>query len=264
MKKVTGQYNQEYVLDTQGGKQDTNGVSYRVQGMDHMWVKLLNDHSKSRQLEIERLIQDGGCDGSCYPTEIVYGRGRFAGYAYYEQSGASETTSIYEEESRHQEEPYHDAQAKKTVDRNGGGSFVNTAVFKIIGAILIGALLCLLNITVLHGIYLRLLSGWFEETILDYCTKLSCYGVLACIGGVALMGICAYFWHDSHGGLFLVLETCSFIIGMIVIDLVLVIIVAAMLWFLQFLKSILPFIISIVFVIIMLKLIIGWLRRLFR
>lgn len=47
MKKVTGQSNQEYVLDTQSRKQERNGVSYRVQGTDNMWVKLLDDKKKT-------------------------------------------------------------------------------------------------------------------------------------------------------------------------------------------------------------------------
>ena len=270
MKKVTGQYNREYVLNQQSGKIETDGISYQVQNMEGMWVKILNDNSKAKQLEIERLIQAGLNHNVYRPIEIVYGREKFVGYVY------RETAPYVSEKESYQS--FHDDQYNgnntegntKDYDigmqtiHNNQKSFVNTPVFKVFGAILVGTVLCLLNMKLFHGIYLGLLSQWFEEPILSYSILITCYGALSCIGGVILMGICAHFWKDSHGVIFLLLEVCSYLIGMIVVDLLIVILIVLLFRLLQLAKSILPLVISFVFVILMVKIFVKWLRKLFR
>ena len=81
MRAVTNRRKQEYPLDQGSRKARGDGEIYQVQGRSDLWVKILNDHSREKQLEIEKRLTGGG-SGEESPMEIVYYRGRFTGYTF--------------------------------------------------------------------------------------------------------------------------------------------------------------------------------------
>ena len=83
MKKVTGQYQTEYVLDTKSKQSASDGDIYRVSGNNGLCVKILKNPSKTMQLDLENAMQGGVAMGIYEtPMDIAYSRGKFVGYIY--------------------------------------------------------------------------------------------------------------------------------------------------------------------------------------
>lgn len=246
MKSVTSEYRMKYNLDTKSRKSECDGDSYKIEGQPGMWVKLLKDNSKNKELEIRQQIELGGGYGS--PREVVYsGRAKFAGYVY----------EVEESDC----DPVPDPD--RTTDSDTGlkslkTDYMQTNIFKICLSSGFGILLSVLNIKVLYYVYIGFLLNSFPEEVASGSSMLSCSGATGILGGIALMILFGlHFIEQMEGILFVILEGVAFLLGILLVDFIITVLVCSFLGIVSLLKAVLPVVITIGIVIMLVKMLIG-------
>ena len=237
MKIVTGQYQQAYQLDEKTRKKESDGDSFKVSGTGGTWVKLLKDHSKEKQLEIEHQIAMGGFEEGA-PREIVYSRGRFAGYIY--------------EKNEVIEETFSDS-VEYPVKSGNTEEFWESNVFKISAAIVIAVLLGLIQVKILYTLYIGILLKMLSSSTVSICAALSFSGITAMIAGIAGMILIGYFMQDASIFVFLFLEAAAFLAGVVALDIFLTLAVVVVVEAINLLMAILPAVITIMIFVIIVK-----------
>lgn len=243
MKKVIGQNKRTYELDERNQKSLFDGICYPIKGARNLWVMLLDDTSKERQMEVEdRIIHGGRIDGKI-PQEIVYRGGRFAGFVYSEQD-ASDRYSIQTEPDVQSVHP-----EKNKID---GTVILDNAGVRIMVIVALCILLILFNQFGLYPVYLSMLKNTFSADVYAGCVLISVSGITSCVGGILLMfGTIWLFMKRCMiaGPIFLLLESISFLGGVILVDVLTVIVVYTVISIVNFILAIIPTMIMIGIVI---------------
>lgn len=242
MKKVTDQYQIEYVLDTKSKQGMPDGDVYRISGENGLCVKILKNPSKTMQLDLENAMQSGISMGiSEIPMEIAYSKGRFVGY-------------IFQSEEKPEILPYPKEEAKPVPYKSRPDiSILDNMGFKVLAAAVIGLLLTLLNMKVFYWQYLQFVTSGFSSDTLSGCMLLGCSGVTSTIGGVVAMILLGMAIKDSNGLLFIPLEAIAFFAGILVVDFIVVFLVALVLGAVSLIVAIMPAVIVIAAVIWVIK-----------
>lgn len=245
MKSVTSEYRMKYNLNTESRKSECDGDSYKIEGQPNMWVKLLKDNSKNKELEIRQQIELGGGYGS--PREIVYsGRGKFAGYVYEVEESSWDLVP--------DPDPDIDIAPKPESPKT---DFMQTNIVKILLSAGFGILLSVLNIKVLYYVYISFLLNNFPEEVASGSAMLSCSGATGLLGGIALMVLFGlHFMKQMEGILFVIFEGIAFLLGILLVDFIITVLVCSFLGIVSLLKAVLPVVITIGIVIMLVKMLI--------
>lgn len=251
MKKVTGQYQIEYVLDTKSKQSRSDGDVYRISGGNGLCAKILKNPSKTIQLDLENAIQGGMAMGiSETPMDIAFSRGRFVGYIY---QGAEEP----------EPEPLPPLEEEVALTPPNPGpdiSILDNTGFKVLAAAAIGLLLALLNMKVFYWQYLQFVTSGFSSDTLSGCMLLGASGITSTIGGAAAMILLGIFLKDSNGLLFVPLEAVAFFAGILVVDFIITVLVALVL---GAVNLIINLIIAIMPAVIIIAVIVWVIKRVF-
>ena len=239
MKTVTNQRNRKYVLDESTRVSGADGDSYKISGSSTGWVKLLYNTSKQTQLDIESRIRNGGRPEDGDPVEIVYIRGRFAGYMY------SKEEIIPEPEPAFAPAP-GPPQRRRSPSGGGFADFMGTAGGYAVAFLIVAVAFGVVQKFFLFSAY----SGSFLAGI-DPSVAQICYiaGITGIIAGVIVMLVFLKWVPRDNVILFIVLEAVAFLVGLLIIGFVLPAVVYAGL----IAKALLPIIIIVIVVILFLK-----------
>lgn len=271
MKKVSGKF-KEYSLKKKV-RSDSDGEVWLVLGGEgeSLCAKLLKDHSPAKQRDVEASLQGTGFGAIMdIPMDIAFSRGRFAGYIYQDfnawqmetasapvTGGSSGTSSGGTSGSLGIGLGTGDMGLGGAGTGSVGSSSSDSPVIKW-GILCIAiVILCTLNLKVFYPLFLGLVSTMFSEDVLTGCHILSFSGITAIIGGLAV----AVFAARSFGGLamveFLVAMVLSFLIGILLTDVLIVVAVQVVLGVVGVLIALLPIAIGIGVIVWLIKSVLG-------
>lgn len=248
MKKVTGQYQTEYVLDAKSKRSASDGDIYQVSGRSGLCVKILKNPSKTMQLDLENAMQGGVAMGVYEnPMDIAYSRGKFVGYIYRgmeepESEPITDPIPSFDEEL----EP---RKPKTQLD----GTLLDNMGFKVLITVIIGLILAVLNTKVFYWQYLEFVAGRFSTDTLSGCGMLGLSGITSTVGGIIAMVALGTAIKNSNGLLFIPLEAVAFFVGILAVDFIITIIVALVLGAISIFLAILPTIFAIALIIWIVK-----------
>jgi hypothetical protein len=239
MTSVTNEYRVKYNLNTASKKSEADGDSYRIEGQPNMWVKVLKDNSKNKELEIRQQIGFGGYGA---PMEVVYSsRGKFAGYTY--EMEEAEPIPEWNNEADFTAAP---PKSKSKLTQKGW--------FKIAASVVLTMLLALLNLKVFYPAYLRVLLRNFSEQTVSGCRVLSFSGMTGVIGGVVLMFVFGHRLIERIDGiLYVIFEGLAFLAGVLLVDLVITVLVLAVIGAVSLILAVLPVIFGIGLVALLIR-----------
>lgn len=247
MKKVTGQFQIEYVLDQKSRQNTSDGEVYRVEGKDGLSVKILKNPTKAMQMELENVMM-GNISADFYdmPQDIAYSRGKFVGYVFQAMNVSPEpvTDPIPEPGPVLEPEIIHNQKTESVFDN---------MAFKIGITALVGVILGILNIKVFFGQYLTFVGAKFSEGVLNGCQLFGFSGITSLIGGIIAMVGLGKLIKNANGVVFILLEAVAFFVGIIAVDFLLALIIAVVLGAVSLLLAILPTVIFIVVIVVVLK-----------
>lgn len=253
MRAVTNRRKQEYLLD-QGSRQARgDGEVYQVQGRSDLWVKILNDHSREKQLEIEKRLTGGGA-GEQSPMEIVYYRGRFTGYTFRklpepEPQRAPEPPRTPEPSPYHTPSPEPQKNQDRTRDlrRNDRRGQRGTGGQRFLICFGVWAVLSILQYFVFYPMYRSYLVQHAAAEVVSMSLKLSAMGITALAVGTVLMFLAAKAFFYRVGGVMLAVgETAAYLVGIIMANVLLMILSAGVLTLL----AVLPYLAGIAVIIL--------------
>lgn len=262
MKKVSGTF-KEYSLKKKV-RSDLDGEVWLILGGENesLCAKLLKDHSPAKQKEVEASLQGTGFGAIMdLPMDIAFSRGRFAGYIYQdfnawqmEASPASGTVSA----SGLGSDSLGISSGMGGSSTIGAGSGSSDSPVIKWGVLCIAiVILCTLNLKVLYPIFLGLVAELFSEEVLTGCHILSFSGITAIIGGL----IAAVFAGRSFSGLemveFIVTVVLSFLIGILLADVLIVVVVQIVMGVVGVLIAVLPIVIGIGIIVWLIKSVLG-------
>ena len=259
MRAVTNRRKQEYLLDQNSRQTRGDGEVYQVQGRSDLWVKILNDHSREKQLEIEKRLTGGG-DGEQSPMEIVYYRGRFTGYAFRklpEPPRAPEPPRTPDPSSYHAPSPEPQKNQDRTRDlrrndrrRAGRGGQRGTAGQRFLICFGVWAVLSILQYFVFYPMYRSYLVQHAAAEVVSMSLKLSAMGITALAVGTVLMFLAAKAFFYRVGGVMLAVgEAAAYLVGIIMANVLLMILSAGVLTLL----AVLPYLAGIVVIILVVR-----------
>ena len=253
MRAVTNRRKQEYPLD-QGSRQARgDGEIYQVQGRSDLWVKILNDHSREKQLEIEKRLTGGG-SGEESPMEIVYYRGRFTGYTFRKlpevepkreaEPPQAPEPSLYREPSP---DP-RDRDPRRNNGRQAGrGASRGTGGERFLICLGVWVVLSILQYFVFYPMYRGYLLSHAAAEVVAMSLKLSAMGITALVAGTILMFLAAKAVFYRVGGVALALgEAAAYLIGIVTVNVLLMILSVGVLTLL----AVLPYLAAIVVIIL--------------
>lgn len=252
MRAVTNRRKQEYLLDQGSCQQRGDGEVYQVQGRSDLWVKILNDHSREKQLEIEKRLAGGG-NGEQSPMEIVYYRGRFTGYTFRklpepEPQREPEPPRTPDPSSyTPSPEPQRNQNRSRDLRRNdrrgtGLGGQRGTGGQRFLISFGVWAVLSILQYFVFYPIYRSYLVQHAAAEVVSMSLKLSAMGITALAVGTILMFLAAKAFFYRIGGVMLAVgEAAAYLVGIILANVLLMILSAGVLTLL----AILPYLLGL-------------------
>lgn len=268
MKKVSGQF-KEYSLKKKA-RTDADGDVYLILGgeSEGLCAKLLKDHSKAKQSDVEAALQGSGFGMLAdIPIDIAFSRGRFAGY-------------IFQDTTAWQTEPAGASTHGSTIPgRSSGSGYVDTSMgisgmggtmgmgsgggrasapsgSPIIrwSALAVGlVLISLLNMKVFQNLFLGIVYSSFSEDVFGGCRMLSFSGMTALVGGLVLAILLGAKLKEADMVPFLVAVLLGFLAGILLTDVLIVVLVQLVMGVVGLLTAILPILIGIVIVIVVIK-----------
>jgi hypothetical protein len=237
MKTVTDQFQRIYNLDDSRKMKEPDGESYPVSGIPGTWVKLVKDTTKAKQLQVEQQITDGGY-GDGVPREIVYRKGKFAGYTFEKYEPEPDPVSQYSQETE---------KKKSSLDMNW---------VKYPGAAAVCLILSVFQYKVFFNSYLHILNQYCSQDVVLGCKVLGFSGFTGILAGVLLALVCGTkLFGDFELPVFIGVEAAAFMIGLILIEIILVVLAMLFLGVLSLLIKIIPFIFAILLLLLIVKIV---------
>jgi hypothetical protein len=237
MKTVTDQYQRIYNLDDSKKMKEMDGESYPVSGIPGTWVKLVKDTTKAKQMQVEQQIAVGGY-GDGVPREIVYRKGKFAGYTF----------------EKYEPDPNPVSELTTKPEKKRSISDMNWVKYP--GAIVVCLILAVLQYKMFFNIYLHILDQNCSQDVVLGCKNLGCSGITGIVAGVLLALVCGIKWFgDFEMPVFIVGEVVAFLIGLILLEIILVVLTMLFLGVLSLLIKIMPIIFAILLLLLIVKIV---------
>lgn len=254
MKSVTGQF-REYPL-TKKIRSGPDGDTWLISGGEGEGIcaKLTKGRSGILQSDVEASLQGAG-NGSLLetPVDIVFSRGKFAGYIFYDAGAYADGSEPYGNASpgtdTAADSPVSLVTDSPAVRRDLSGSPAVRLTAAAAAIVLISAL----NIKVFHDIYLNLVASSNPGNVLTGCKAFSFSGVTAVIAGSAAAFFAGRLVKGADTAVFVGGISVGLLAGILAADVVILLLVKVFFGAVGLLMAVMPAVIVIAAVIYLIK-----------